>query len=67
MLGSVRMRFDHKGHSMKIWNKLAEASVISRYGMKKDKKHVPLRVRRMRRSGRCLDVTAQFKDQKCTD
>ena len=44
---------------MKIWNKLADSAVISRYGMKKDKKHVPLRVRRMRRSGKCFTLTQE--------
>jgi hypothetical protein len=39
---------------MKTWNKLADASVISRIGQKRDKKHVPLAVRKARRSGPCV-------------
>lgn len=41
---------------MKTWNKLADASVISRIGQKRDKKHVPLLIRKARRSGPCITL-----------
>lgn len=41
---------------MKIWNKLQQEKNYAHH--KRTKKNVPLRVRKMRHSGKCIDVTA---------